>query len=73
MAHASPLTIKHISLRNAKPSAQDEMATLTAQVKALQNALSAARQEIEFLTAERDELVSAIKEWSAEDWSEQIA
>lgn len=73
MAHASQLTIKHISLRPAKTSTQDHVAVLAIQVRELQKALSSARQEIEFLTAERDELVTAIKEWSTEDWNDQLA
>lgn len=73
MAHASPLTIKHIALRPSKASTQDQVAVLTAQVRELQKALSSARQEIEFLTAERDELVTAIKEWSTDDWNDQLA
>lgn len=73
MSHISPLTIKHIDLRTAKPTAQEQIALLTSQVVKLRTALAAARQEIEFLTAERDELVTAIKEWSAEDWSDQVA
>lgn len=72
MAHASPLTIKHLSTRTVKHGPQDHVEQLNRQVRELQIALSSARQEIEFLTAERDELVTAIKEWSAEDWSEQV-
>ncbi len=70
MAHASPLTIKHLSPRTVKHGPQDHVEQLNMQVRELQKALSSARQEIEFLTAERDELVTAIKEWSAEDWSQ---
>ena len=73
MAHVSPLTIKHINLRTAKPTEQDRITLLTSQVMQLQKALTDARQEIEFLTAERDELVTAIKEWSVDDWNDQVA